>query len=251
MISKGQIKQVKALHLKKFRDEQGLFIAEGVKIVSEIIHSHPSMIEHLFATDQFIKANASVLGKSEKTVSVNDAELERISTLQTPNQVLVVCKKFPKQNPTIDISKQFSLYLDDIRDPGNLGTILRIADWFGIREIFVSEQSTDLYNPKTIQSAMGAFLRVKVHYMNLDRVVADSNVPVYGAVLNGENIYKQKLQNGLIIIGNEANGITEENLKRISHPITIPASSANQTESLNAAMATSIICSEFFRQIKL
>lgn len=251
MISKNQIKQVKALHLKKFRDEEGLFIAEGVKIVSEIIHFRPEMIECLFATEQFLQDNKASLGQVKNLVTITDSELERISTLQTPNQVLSVCKKFPVQNPAIDMNKQFTLYLDDIRDPGNLGTILRIADWFGIHEIFVSEKSTDLYNPKTIQAAMGAFLRVRVHYLSLDKVLNHSKVPVYGAVLNGENIYKQKLQNGLIIIGNEANGITEENLQKVSHPITIPASSMNETESLNAAMATSIICSEFFRQIKL
>lgn len=251
MISKNQIKQVKALHLKKFRDEEGLFIAEGVKIVNEIIQFRPEMIEYLFATEQFIHANSAILGRIKNLVTISDTELERISTMQTPNQVLAVCTKFPSQDPSIDMNKQFTLYLDDIRDPGNLGTILRIADWFGIHEIFVSEKSTELYNPKTIQAAMGAFLRVRIHYLSLDKVLGNSKAPVYGAVLNGENIYKQKLQNGLIIIGNEANGITEENLKKVSHPITIPASSANETESLNAAMATSIICSEFFRQIKL
>lgn len=251
MISKNQIKQVKALHLKKFRDEEGLFIAEGVKIVSEIIQFRPEMIEYLFATEQFIHANSTSLGKIKNLVTISDTELERISTMQTPNQVLAVCTKFPNQDPSIDMNKQFTLYLDDIRDPGNLGTILRIADWFGIHEIFVSEKSTELYNPKTIQAAMGAFLRVRIHYLSLDKVLGHSKAPVYGAVLNGENIYKQKLQNGLIIIGNEANGISEENLRKVSHPITIPASTANETESLNAAMATSIICSEFFRQIKL
>lgn len=251
MISKNQIKQVKALHLKKFRDEEGLFIAEGVKIVTEIMQSQSELIERLFATEQFVKSNTKLLSNIKDVVKVSEEELERISTLQTPNQVLVVCRKFPVNKPQINIDKQFSLYLDDIRDPGNLGTILRIADWFGIHEIFVSEKSTELYNPKTIQAAMGAFLRVRVHYMDLEKITSNPSVPLYGAVLNGENIYRQKLQNGLIIIGNEANGIGESNLKKITHPITIPASSANQTESLNAAMATSIICSEFFRQLKL
>lgn len=248
MISKNQIKQVKALHLKKFRDQECLFIAEGVKIVSEIIKFKPEIISELFVIESYYQANKSAFPASLNITLIKEEELVRISALSTPNQTLAVCNYFTIAEPKIDLTKQFSLYLDDIRDPGNLGTILRIADWFGITEIFASPQSTEVYNSKTIQSAMGAFLRVKVHYKNLDQVISQKNFPLYGAVLNGKNIYREKLGNGLIIIGNEANGISEANLSKITDPITIPAATSNSTESLNAAMATSIICAEFFRQ---
>lgn len=250
MISKNQIKQVKALHLKKFRDEEQLFIAEGVKIVTEIIRFAPSLIRELYATRSFIDQYSDQLSDKFNVNAITEADLERISTLNNPNQVLAVCNYFPQTQASIDLDQQFSLYLDDIRDPGNLGTILRIADWFGIKQIFASKTSTEIYNPKTIQSAMGAFLRVRVYYLGLEELLISKKFPVYGAVLNGKNLYKETLKNGLILIGNEANGISELNLKKITHPITIPAASSNNTESLNAAMATSIICAEFFRQLK-
>jgi RNA methyltransferase, TrmH family len=249
MISKNQIKEVNALHLKKFRDEENLFIAEGVKIVNEILESHPKSIHQLFVTEEYLKAHYLALRKHNLScTTVTEDELKKISLQTQPNKALAVCKYFDHGKPGIDLAKQFSFYLDDIRDPGNLGTILRMADWFGISEIFCSKQSTELYNPKTIQASMGAFLRVKLYYGDIKEVIADKKIPVYGAVLNGENIYSQKLQNGLIIIGNEANGIAKENLSLITHPITIPAAATNKSESLNAAMATAIICSEFFRR---
>lgn len=249
MISKNQIKQVKALHLKKFRDEEKRFIAEGIKVVNEIITTSPALIDKLFVTENYLKGNANVLknNKAEYT-AISEEDLKKISTQAQPNNALAVCHYFEKKKPETDLTKQFSFYLDDIRDPGNLGTIIRIADWFGVKEIFCSKQSTDIYNPKTIQSAMGSFLRVKVYYCELEDVIV-KNVPVYGAVLNGKDIYTSKLENGLIIIGNEANGISEKNLKSISHPLTIPSASNSSTESLNAAMATAIICSEFFRSL--
>lgn len=249
MISKNQIKQVNALHIKKFRDEQNLFIAEGVKIVNEILESHPKIIHQLFVTEEYLKGHYLALRKHNLScTTVTEDELKKISLQAQPNKALAVCKYFVHEAPGIDLAKQFSFYLDDIRDPGNLGTILRMADWFGIKEIFCSKQSTELYNPKTIQSSMGAFLRVKVHYTDIKDVISNKKIPVYGALLHGENIYTQPLGNGLIVIGNEANGIAKENLSLITHPITIPAAESNKSESLNAAMATAIICSEFFRR---
>ena len=248
MISKNQIKQVKALHLKKFRDEEKLFIAEGIKVVNEIINTNPEIIHQLFVTESYLQGNSNALLNTKvEYIAINDEDLKKISTQSQPNNALAVCYYFEDTVPETDFTKQFSFYLDDIRDPGNLGTILRMADWFGVEEIFCSKQSTDLYNPKTIQAAMGAFLRVKVHYCDLYEIAKKDN-PVYAAVLNGENIYKAQLGNGLIIIGNEANGISEKNYKFITNPITIPSASNSSTESLNAAMATSIICSEFFRR---
>ena len=248
MISKNQIKQVKALHLKKFRDEEKLFIAEGIKVVNEIINTNPEIIHDLFVTESYLQGNSNALLNSKvEYTTVSEEDLKKISTQSQPNNALAVCYYFEDTVQETDFNKTFSFYLDDIRDPGNLGTILRMADWFGIEEIFCSKQSTDLYNPKTIQAAMGAFLRVKVHYCDLYEI-AKKDILVYGAVLNGENIYKTELKNGLIIIGNEANGINEKNFKFITNPITIPSATSSDTESLNAAMATSIICSEFFRQ---
>jgi len=248
MISKNQIKQVKALHLKKFRDEEKLFIAEGIKVVNEIITSNPEIIQSLFVTESYLQGNSNALLNTKvEYVTISEEDLKKISTQPQPNNALAVCYYFEETEPETDFTKQFTFYLDDIRDPGNLGTILRMADWFGIEEIFCSKQSTDIYNPKTIQSAMGSFLRVKVHYCDLYEV-AKKNIPVYGAVLDGENIYKAELKNGLIIIGNEANGINEKNYKFITNPITIPSASNSSTESLNAAMATAVICSEFFRR---
>jgi RNA methyltransferase, TrmH family len=249
MISKNQIKQVTALHLKKFRDEESLFIAEGVKIVNEILDSHPKSIHQLYVTEEYLKGHYLALRKHNLScTTVTEDELKKISLQNQPNKALAVCKYFNHGQPGIDLVEQFSFYLDDIRDPGNLGTILRMADWFGIKEVFCSKQSTEIYNPKTIQASMGAFLRVKVHYCDIAEVIAGKEIPVYGALLKGENIYSQKLQNGLIVIGNESNGIAKENLALITHPITIPAAESNKSESLNAAMATAIICSEFFRR---
>ncbi|MGZ3884444.1 MAG: TrmH family RNA methyltransferase [Bacteroidia bacterium] len=250
MISKNQIKDVKALHLKKFRDEQECFIAEGVKGVDEIILYRSSIIKELFCTRDYLdrrqdKFNAHNI---EYTV-VSEDELKKISMQPSPNQVLAVCAYLKSETKLPDFKTTFSLYLDEIRDPGNLGTILRIADWFGAGHVFCSPTSTDLYNPKTIQSAMGAFLRVNVSYIELSDLLKTNSFPLYGAVLNGKPVYTEKLKPGLIVIGNEANGIAASNLKLITNPITIPAHSASQTESLNAAMATAIICSEFFRQL--
>jgi TrmH family RNA methyltransferase len=250
MISKNHIKQVKALHLKKYREEQKLFIAEGKKIIDELIQYNPALIKELFASGDFIVQRRKQLDKNGiRAEEIAKDELSRMSTLSTPQDALAVCHYFEDAEVTFDLKTKFSLYLDDIRDPGNLGTILRMADWFGITEIFCSTSSTEIYNPKTIQSAMGAFLRVKVHYIDLGDLLEKNPVPVYGAVLNGANIYSEKLKPGLIIVGNEANGISEQNLSWITNPITIPAAASNKTESLNAAVAASIICSEFFRQL--
>jgi TrmH family RNA methyltransferase len=249
MISKNQIKQVTALHLKKIREEQKLFIAEGIKIVEEILMYQPGLIKELFATNDFILRYSDLLtGKKINYNVITESELKKISIQSSPNGVLAVCSYFNYQITTFDFSKRFSIYLDDIRDPGNLGTILRMADWFGMNEIFCSPNSTEVYNSKTIQAAMGAFLRVKVNYVELKEVLSKKAIPVYGAVMNGQSIYRETLKNGLIVIGNESKGIREINLPLITNPITIPAASSNQTESLNAAIATSIICAEFFRQ---
>ncbi len=250
MLSKNQIKQIQSLHLKKFRESQQLFIAEGVKTVLEIVNTHAGLIKELFATPDFIAAHPAP--PTIHYTEVTEAELTRISGQQAPNKVLAVCGYLPPKKNTFSFNTGFSLYLDEIRDPGNFGTLLRLADWYGISTVFCSPGSCELYNPKVIQASMGAFLRVQVVYTSLIELKAATGIKtVYGALLHGSNLYRTQLSNGLIVIGNEANGISDENLPLIDQAITIPSHQGNGTESLNAAVAASILVSEFYRQLKV
>lgn len=251
MISKNQINNIKSLHLKKNRDLRKQFIAEGVKTVSELIEYRPDCVSELYATEDFIIQNTDKINSNSiNYFVVSDIELEKISLQNTPNKVMAICNYFEEKDSKVDFNTNFVLYLDDIRDPGNFGTIIRLANWFGISTVYCSPQSCDFYNPKVIQASMGAFMRINCIYINLSELISKHKIDeVYGAVLNGKNIYKEDLENGVIVIGNEANGISEENLKLINKPITIPCHSNNGTESLNAAMATSIITAEFYRQL--
>jgi TrmH family RNA methyltransferase len=253
MISKNQIKQIQTLHLKKNRDDNKLFLVEGIKLIKELLEQKPGIVKELFATCSFIENNSGLIKKNNVSFTeISEAELKKISTQTSPNNALAICDFFEGRSEEFNFDSHFSLYLDDIRDPGNFGTIIRLADWYGISSIFCSKNSCDLYNPKVIQSTMGAFLRVMVKYLSLSETIDTYNIKnVYGAVLNGNNIYKEKLSNGIIVIGNEANGINSENLELINRSITIPSQHTRGTESLNAAMATSIITSEFFRQTKI
>jgi len=251
MISKNHVKHIQTLHSKKHRDEHAMFIIEGTKIVSEFLNSDTYQILEVLGVANFIASNLELLeSKNIPFSEITEDELKKISTQQSPNQVLALVKMhgpaLKNQTKLIDSC----LYLDDIRDPGNLGTIIRIADWFGINQVFCSKQCTELYNPKTLQATMGAVLRVNVEYTDFENLLLkNKSLPVYGAVLNGENIYQTELKNGIIVIGNEANGISEAILKQITLPITIPSASINGSESLNAANACAIICSEFHRQL--
>ncbi|WP_317899565.1 TrmH family RNA methyltransferase [Aurantibacillus circumpalustris] len=253
MLSKNQIKEIQSLQLKKFREIKKQFIAEGTKTVLEILNNAPILLEELFATPDFVNTYKTTLRRLNiKFNEISEQEYKKISLQSTPSGVLAICNYFKASRESFDFENNFSFYLDDVRDPGNLGTIVRLADWFGVTTVFCSPSSCDFYNPKVIQSTMGAFLRVKNINIGLVELLSKNTIKnIYGAVLNGDNIYKAPLKNGLIVIGNEANGISEENLKLITHKLTIPANQNNGTESLNAAMATSIIASEFFRQLKL
>lgn len=253
MLSKNQIKEIQSLHLKKQRDDQKLFIVEGVKSVVEVLMHKAEIVSKIYATKDFLANNNQQLSKLKiAVVEISDDELQKISMQNNPNQVLALCNYFNEINDLFDLKKEFTFYLDDIRDPGNFGTIVRLADWYGVKTIYCSPASCDLYNPKVIQSTMGAFMRVNVIYIKLAELLSEQKISnVYGAVLSGENIYKSKLTTGLIIIGNEANGISDENLKLVTKLITIPSHQTNGTESLNAAMATAIIASEFYRQLKV
>lgn len=251
MISKNQIGFIQSLHLKKYRDKHQLFIAEGIKTVLELLNTLPQVINEVFAEKDFFEANVNLLNEKKiKVILVNEYELKKISLQASPNKVLAVCHYFNNQQTTFDFKNRFTCYLDDVRDPGNFGTIIRLANWYGISQIFASPNSCDFYNPKVIQATMGAFIRVKCDYVELAELKRSYTIPkIYGAVLNGKPIFTERLEAGLIVIGNEANGIQSDNLHLISNPITIPAAAQNGTESLNAAIATGIIVSEFYRQL--
>ena len=253
MISKNQIKQIQTLHLKKNRDAHKLFLAEGINTVKELIKKKSNCIKELYLTESFLASNLESIQSNKIThYIISESELKKISLQISPNNVLAICNYLERTDTKLNFESGFSLYLDDIRDPGNFGTIIRLADWYGISLIYCSPDSCDFYNPKVIQASMGAFLRVNVLHSTLANVIKNSNVKnVYGAVLNGQNIYKEKLSNGIIVIGNEANGISKENLNLITHPISIPSHPESDAESLNAAMASSIIVSEFYRQLAI
>lgn len=240
MISKNQIKLISGLHQKKQRFANQLFFAEGIKVIQELLQSNFEL-EHLFTTQ-----NDFEIVEFSKRVSITEQELKKISALSTPNTCLAVFK-IPAENPIIDSG--LIVALDDIRDPGNLGTILRLCDWFGIQQIICSKETVDIYNPKVVQATMGSITRVNVNYVDLKSFITNAKLPVFGTFMNGENIYQSVLpQNGIIIMGNEANGISAEIEKMVTSRLTIPRfGTLQKTESLNVATATAIVLSEFKR----
>ena len=244
MISQAQIKLIKSLHLKKNREQMNLFIAEGKKIVDELLESAYIEVVHVYSS-------GSYFGNKPYT-KVTEQEMKKISALTTPPNILAVCK-IPTENATVpDFGKELALVLDNIRDPGNLGSIIRIADWFGIGYVFCTAECVDAYNPKVVQASMGSIARVKTDYKNLRAILQeckDKQVPVYGAKLDGASILKEQLSaHGLLVIGNESTGISPELGKYITHEIKIPSYHGSGAESLNAAMATAILCAEFRRE---
>ena len=242
MISKNQLKYIRQLEQKKYRRREGCFVAEGTKVVGDLLQRYRP--EAVFATADW-QAPAGITPQL-----VTDDELRRISFLQHPQQVLALFP-LPTLNSNFSI-QELTLALDGVQDPGNLGTIIRIADWFGISTIICSEDTVDAWNPKVVQATMGSIARVNIIYINLpdflDSLPAD--FPVYGTFLDGEDIYQQPLsENGLIIMGNEGNGISEAVRSRITHRLLIPSFRQGDTaESLNVAIATAITCSEFRRK---
>lgn len=249
MLSKNLSREIRALHLKKNRDTQKLFIAEGAKTVTEILEQRPDIVKTVFAMPQvFPKISQTLKKHNAQVIEVSEEDLRHISLQNNPHLVLAVCAHFTVP-PRTGSRPPFTLYLDEIRDPGNLGTIIRLCDWFGSRRLFCSEGCCELYNPKVIQSSMGAFLRVSVEYGSLESVLEKNQYSeVYGALLEGKNLYSEILKPGLVIVGNEANGISPANQGKIKIPLTIPSHKDNGSESLNAAMAAAIIASEMFRQ---
>ena len=243
MISKNQVKYIHQLEQKKYRKREGLFVAEGTKVVGDLLKYHKP--EALFATDEW-KAPDGI-----SYTIVTEEELRRISFLQHPQQVLGLFP-IPPQTTATNCGGALVLALDGVQDPGNLGTIIRIADWFGIETIICSEDTADAWNPKVIQATMGSIARVNIIYTNLldflDTLPPD--FPIYGTLLDGENIYTQPLsEEGLIIMGNEGNGISEAVRTKINRKLLIPDFHQGETaDSLNVAIATAITCSEFRRR---
>jgi RNA methyltransferase, TrmH family len=245
-LSKAKNKHLQALKLKKFREELGLFTVEGEKIAAELLSGKSMEIDEIYALDSWISVHEKALWAHQtKIVEVTEAELKQISNLTTPNKVLIVARKRTPQYKREIIEKSFAFYLDGIQDPGNLGTILRIADWFSIPYVFCSPKTVELWNPKVIQASMGAFLRVEsaeIEFAELKYQFPD--LPVFAAILKGDNVFETVVKHdfprrGIVIIGNEGSGISENLIEKADFKITIPGGGG--AESLNAAVSTGIL----------
>ncbi|WP_392348811.1 TrmH family RNA methyltransferase [uncultured Polaribacter sp.] len=239
-ISKNQLKLITSLSQKKYRQKHNLFIAEGVKVLNELLNS-TFEIETLFCTDDF-EATIS----EEKVVRISETELKKVSTLKSPNKALGIFK-IPKEKAVQNSG--LTIALDAINDPGNLGTIIRLCDWFGITQLVCSKDTVDCYNQKVVQASMGSLTRVSIHYTDLENYITKSNLDTFIADMDGENVYKTKLpKEGILIMGNEANGVSKEIKSLLQYKISIPRFGETQeTESLNVAAATAILLSEFKR----
>lgn len=239
MLSKNDIKDIKSLGQKKFRDERGLFVVEGEKLVDEALRSGWDVVAHYRVED------------------IGEAAMARISQLTHPSPALAVVRMPALEAPAPPEPDELLLALDGVRDPGNLGTILRIADWFGIRRILASHDTVEAYNPKVVQATMGAIFRVRVHYCDLPGQLKTlrscAAIPVYGTFLEGDNIYQTKLpRGGILVMGSEANGISPAVSAAVTQKLFIPPfpHDAHTSESLNVAVATAIACSEFRRRMQ-
>lgn len=240
MLSISQKKYVNSLKQKKFRTEYNSFIVEGIKMVEELLQSDYD-VEVVYATINWMGNNPTT-----DCIEVSEKELASISSLKTSNEVLAVVKQQQKQ--LMGITSELTIALEKIQDPGNFGTIIRTADWFGVSNIICSDDSVDVYNPKVLQATMGSFFRVNIVYMNLPKFFTENkNLTVYGALLEGENVYQKELNSkgSVILMGNESKGISDELLPFIMDKITIP--NFGKAESLNVATATAILCSEYKR----
>lgn len=240
MVSKNQIKLITSLQQKKYRKQEQLFFVEGVKGVQELLDSNFELHELFTTKSDFMAIDPS------KVHTITESELRKISVLTTPNSCLAVFR-IPKA--IAYEQKGLIIALDDVRDPGNLGTIIRLCDWFGVKTLFCSEESVDVYNPKVVQATMGSISRVNIVYGNLEQFLTDAKLPIFGTFMDGASIYKEKLPTeGIVVMGNEANGISKPIENLVSKRIAIPRFGDLQaTESLNVATATAIILSEFKR----
>jgi len=238
-LSKNQLKLITSLQQKKYRTINNLFIAEGTKVVNEYLDSN-------FELDQLFCVHNTDYENIKNVIQISDVELKKISNLKTPNNVLALFK-IPSEQP---VKKEgLILALDEINDPGNLGTIIRLCDWFGVEQLICSKNTVDRYNSKVVQASMGSLTRVSIIYTDLGTYLQNMELPKYASLMDGENVYKSSLpENAILIMGNEANGISDPILKLLTQSISIPRfGNLQQTESLNVATATAILLSEFKR----
>ena len=246
MLSKNKIKYIRSLELKKNRKEEKVFVAEGHKLVGDLMGHFPCrLLAGWFSSHPDCHA--------DEMIEVEQEELSRASLQKTPQEVLAIFEQPVYESDSKVISESLCLALDNVQDPGNLGTIVRLADWFGIEDIFCSAGTVDIFNPKTVQATMGAIARVRVHYCDLPELISSlKGIPVYGTFLNGNVIYSETLSaNGLIVMGNEGNGVSTEVEALINKRLYIPnyPHERETSESLNVAIATAVVCAEFRRRL--
>lgn len=248
MLTKAIIKYIRSLKEKKNRDEHRTFVVEGNKMVTELL----SILDCEILIYSNLDSKSLNLNKVQKIIEVKDDEISKVSLQKNPQQMLAVFYQ-PESHVVNDLEAKLSLVLDEIQDPGNLGTIVRLADWYGIENIFCSRDTADIYNPKTVQATMGALARVRVHYCDLEEfLISQKHLPIYGTFLDGRNIYEENITpNGLIVMGNEGKGISKMIEKYVNQRLFIPSYPAEieTSESLNVAVATAITCAEFRRRM--
>ncbi len=238
-VSKNKIKYITALRQKKYRDEEKAFVVEGVKMVEEVLSHFPDRVLFCVHTTDFSYPWDE---QKQEHYLCDERTLKQCSSLQTPNKVLAVVRQFEHQQPI----SGFTLALDGVQDPGNMGTLLRLADWYGVGQVVCSTHTVDIYNPKVVQASMGSVFRVPVVYADLATYLSSADTTIYGALLEGENVYTQALlPEGILVLGNEGNGISEAIIPLLTKPLTIPR--VGEAESLNVSTAGAILLSEFYR----
>jgi TrmH family RNA methyltransferase len=256
MLSKSELKSIRSLHRKKYRDENGLYIAEGLKIVEEAMKNQPGSIDRIYITSRMheLLPSPSFMDTFEKII-LDQTDYNRISMLKTPQGVMAIMKQKTYQPPPVSQLKDLTLVLDQIADPGNFGTIIRMADWFGIGHVICSHNTVECYNPKVVQASMGAIFRTEISYTSLclylNEVKGIEHASIYGTSLNGKNIYQTDLAfPSIVVMGNETRGISDEVAALLDTQLYIPNYSrmSEKTESLNVSVATAVICSEFRRR---
>ena len=253
MLSKNKQKLITSLAKKKYRDSHHLFIAEGDKLVTDLISNHLSC-SLIVCTEQWHKSYNPSLTQCQEVIISDENQLKKVSQLKSPPPVIGIFEQKKNTSTSIPLAEQLVLFLDEVQDPGNLGTIIRLADWFGIHHVVCSKDCADVYNHKTIQSTMGAIARVNIHYIDpieFFEVAKKTEIPVYGTFLEGENIYSESLtSNGIIVMGNEGKGIGPAIEPYVSKKLFIPnyPAGADTSESLNVSIATAIVCAEFRRR---
>ena len=252
MISKNQIKLIRSLEHKKYRLQHNLFVAEGTKTVGDML-GHFNC-HGIIATNEWINQNGNTMPMNVRVDEIDDQTLRKVSFLEHPQQVLAIFEIPSYEMPTMPDPNSLVLALDGVQNPGNLGTIIRLADWFGIKDIVCSIGTVDAYNPKTVQAAMGSLSRVRMHYLDLQKLLLNvrGDIPIYGTFLNGDNIYSTDFTpHGVLVMGNEGQGISPAIEAIVSKRLTIPNfnSGPDAADSLNVAVATAILCSEFRRRI--